>query len=123
MALVFFAFRGRLQPALVVIDDPGGIRGNSRESAAIPVLPAPEAPPVATGGDRTIGKTRRRVTHGTRHNFQGARFISREHSCRVRLERTLSHELNGTSGNRRINDRRSGETRAANPDASVRETE
>jgi hypothetical protein len=56
----------RAPPYAIVIDGPRGVCGDRRQPRGIPVLPAPDAPPVAAGLDRVLGNRRGRMAHRTR---------------------------------------------------------
>jgi hypothetical protein len=68
----------------IAIGDPCGIRGHRGQSRGVPVLPAPDAPPVVPSLDRVLGHGRGRMTHRTPCRSQDVRLIIERRCCRVR---------------------------------------
>jgi hypothetical protein len=79
---VVTAFRA-LPAYAIVIDAPRGVRGDGRQSHGVPVLPASDAPPGATGLERALGQSRGRVAHRTCRELEDLPFIVEQHCYRV----------------------------------------
>ena len=86
----------------IVLDDPRRIRRDRRKARQIPILPAAHASPRAAGIERVSRERRGGVTHRTRVDRDGIRWLAKD-GCRLWWGKRVNHKTrNLTMGFRRL---------------------